>query len=189
MNPARPSRVRRVLKRAGLICCVLLLVAMAISFRWWIGYGSSRLASSQGGIVCILKSGVIDGNGCPIGLPLSSSYTLRRGFWVTDVVDDLFGFTPPEGWLSYLLRPRMQGAFPDSGYAVGFLRIPLAPPVIALAALTAFLWYRDRQVPPGYCRKCGYDLTGNISGICPECGTPIPQATLAASTQIPVNTG
>jgi hypothetical protein len=24
----------------------------------------------------------------------------------------------------------------------------------------------------GGCVKCGYDLTGNVSGICPECGTP-----------------
>lgn len=23
------------------------------------------------------------------------------------------------------------------------------------------------------CTSCGYDLTGNTSGICPECGTPI----------------
>jgi len=23
------------------------------------------------------------------------------------------------------------------------------------------------------CRICDYDLTGNVSGICPECGTPI----------------
>lgn len=23
------------------------------------------------------------------------------------------------------------------------------------------------------CRRCGYDLQGNVSGICPECGTPI----------------
>lgn len=22
------------------------------------------------------------------------------------------------------------------------------------------------------CRKCGYDLRGNVSGICPECGSP-----------------
>jgi hypothetical protein len=25
---------------------------------------------------------------------------------------------------------------------------------------------------PGHCRKCDYDLTGNRSGTCPECGTP-----------------
>lgn len=24
----------------------------------------------------------------------------------------------------------------------------------------------------GFC-KCGYDLTGNISGVCPECGAPV----------------
>lgn len=26
----------------------------------------------------------------------------------------------------------------------------------------------------GRCRSCGYDLTGNTSGTCPECGTPTP---------------
>ncbi len=29
--------------------------------------------------------------------------------------------------------------------------------------------------PPGHCEMCGYDLTGNVSGICSECGTPIPR--------------
>jgi hypothetical protein len=23
------------------------------------------------------------------------------------------------------------------------------------------------------CGQCGYDLTGNVSGVCPECGTPV----------------
>ncbi|HNO78368.1 MAG TPA: hypothetical protein PKN33_09945 [Phycisphaerae bacterium] len=23
------------------------------------------------------------------------------------------------------------------------------------------------------CRQCGYDLTGNVSGVCPECGTKL----------------
>lgn len=27
--------------------------------------------------------------------------------------------------------------------------------------------------PPGHCWKCGYDLTGNVSGVCPECGTKV----------------
>ena len=30
---------------------------------------------------------------------------------------------------------------------------------------------RDRRYPPGHCLKCGYNLTGNVSGVCPECGT------------------
>ena len=28
-----------------------------------------------------------------------------------------------------------------------------------------------------YCDKCGYNLTGNVSGICPECGRPIADET------------
>ncbi len=24
----------------------------------------------------------------------------------------------------------------------------------------------------GYCQSCGYNLYGNVSGICPECGKP-----------------
>jgi hypothetical protein len=31
--------------------------------------------------------------------------------------------------------------------------------------------YRECSI----CSTCGYDLTGNVSGICPECGTPIPK--------------
>ena len=26
--------------------------------------------------------------------------------------------------------------------------------------------------PPGHCQQCGYNLTGNVSGKCPECGKP-----------------
>ena len=26
---------------------------------------------------------------------------------------------------------------------------------------------------PSNCSRCGYDLTGNVSGVCPECGTKI----------------
>ncbi|UCG15461.1 MAG: hypothetical protein JSV19_09200 [Phycisphaerales bacterium] len=26
--------------------------------------------------------------------------------------------------------------------------------------------------PRGHCQSCGYNLTGNVSGVCPECGEP-----------------
>ena len=36
-------------------------------------------------------------------------------------------------------------------------------------------WVQLRRRPrPGRCPDCDYDLTGNVSGICPECGTLVP---------------
>lgn len=39
-----------------------------------------------------------------------------------------------------------------------------------------FVLKRRSRVRLGYCRTCGYDLTNNLSGRCPECGTPIASA-------------
>ena len=57
---------------------------------------------------------------------------------------------------------------------VWVLSVPLWLVLVVLALPTAFLWWRDRRcIREGFCRKCGYDLTGNVSGRCPECGTEI----------------
>ncbi len=34
-------------------------------------------------------------------------------------------------------------------------------------------WRRMRSRPPGACKECGYDLTGNTSGVCPEMGMKV----------------
>ncbi len=34
-------------------------------------------------------------------------------------------------------------------------------------------WFYRRRDRSGFCVECGYNLTGNISGVCPECGNRI----------------
>ena len=47
------------------------------------------------------------------------------------------------------------------------------PPAVALL-MFAVRSIRNRSRPDrGPCPACGYDPTGNASGTCPECGTPI----------------
>ncbi len=45
-----------------------------------------------------------------------------------------------------------------------------AYPTIAFIRGPLRRWRRRRR---GWCVKCGYDLTGNVTGVCPECGSEI----------------
>ena len=53
--------------------------------------------------------------------------------------------------------------------------IPLWAPMLALVAVPSarFLMHRirGRLARAGQCPSCGYNLTGNVSGVCPECGS------------------
>ena len=55
-----------------------------------------------------------------------------------------------------------------------FLRVPLLYLFILFAVLPCIWTWRTvrawRRHPPGHCQSCGYNLTGNTSGVCPECG-------------------
>jgi hypothetical protein len=49
---------------------------------------------------------------------------------------------------------------------------------VAGAMLLCWQWWSEvrpgrmyvRRCALGQCTRCGYDLTGNVSGVCPECG-------------------
>ena len=57
----------------------------------------------------------------------------------------------------------------------GHVLLPLWLPLLIIGHPTAFLWGRAWRRPlAGHCRNCGYNLTGNVSGRCPECGLTIP---------------
>jgi hypothetical protein len=49
-------------------------------------------------------------------------------------------------------------------------------PLLAMQ-LCKLLWTSRRESRPlrELCSVCGYSLTGNTSGVCPECGTPVPK--------------
>jgi hypothetical protein len=61
-----------------------------------------------------------------------------------------------------------------------FWYVPFWKPTLLFGAAPAlWLWSAWRRRSPykiGFCRRCGYNLTGNLSGVCPECGTPIADA-------------
>lgn len=51
--------------------------------------------------------------------------------------------------------------------------LPLWLALLMTAVPTALLWFVDRRrATPGCCGSCGYNLTGNAFGRCPECGLP-----------------
>jgi len=89
----------------------------------------------------------------PLSVPWMLGTMTGIPFGLVDPTPTLFG--PPRfatvpvliAWLSYLL-------------------------CIAAAWIIVARIRRQRPRPPHACAACGYNLTGNASGICPECGAP-----------------
>jgi len=46
---------------------------------------------------------------------------------------------------------------------------PVIPMAFAAVRVVARVRRNQRRIE-GHCGHCGYDLTGNVSGVCPECG-------------------
>jgi hypothetical protein len=91
----------------------------------------------------------------------------------TDVA--VAGFRYSRRFVGTALDPGSPGEF---GLTVcHYLALPLWMPFVLLAAYPAMAFVRGplryyRRRGRGLCVKCGYDLTGNVSGVCSECGTP-----------------
>ncbi len=95
------------------------------------------------------------------------------------------GLAPPPGWTAWripqsasLWRPEAVPFRPPRLYwksGAFELQLPLWILFVIAASATVVLWWRDRPIPPGHCQHCGYNLTGNVSGRCPECGQAVPR--------------
>ena len=67
----------------------------------------------------------------------------------------------------------MVGVYWSPVFSNGGVYIPLWIPFLAILMPSLIGWVRSRRPPPGQCQDCSYDLTGNESGVCSECGTKI----------------
>lgn len=78
--------------------------------------------------------------------------------------------------IGWWLRQVLAASFRLPGYRRNSIGQVVTIPLWTVAALLVpmYLWrtnrLRRRFARVGHCPKCGYDLTGNESGVCPECG-------------------
>jgi len=73
-------------------------------------------------------------------------------------------------------RPTVFGPVSGVAFPHWFLALIFA----ILPAIWLFKWNKRRKLGPNACPSCGYDLTGNESGKCPECGEAMSHTRLAS---------
>ena len=93
--------------------------------------------------------------------PVGMAVDLVPGIASVLIVEELVA--EPEAFLGMFLTTVIQGTL-VSLILAAFMGIVYLIQVI----------FVPEPIPEGHCRTCRYDLTGNVSGVCPECGTPVP---------------
>jgi hypothetical protein len=79
---------------------------------------------------------------------------------------------------------------PRPGIESGGLRFPhwVLGVLFAFVPFVRYMAHRRGRRPlRDHCGRCGYNLTGNISGVCPECGAAYKFASRAVKARIPRN--
>ena len=148
---------RKRLKVIGLLLCLLMLALWVFSVMFATLYeppnGKWRIGTAYGRI-SFVPSAQRDNPGWSCRLFYSEWIGSAEHMRWTQVAYLYLGFRLP------------------SKYRKTF-HIPAWLFVVATGFPTAILWWRDRRPKAGSCKACKYDLTGNLSGTCPECGTAV----------------
>lgn len=53
-----------------------------------------------------------------------------------------------------------------------YVFVPIWMILLPIVPVSFWIWHSDRH-PKSGCINCRYNLTGNVSGVCPECGSVI----------------
>ena len=136
------------MKWAGLVGCELVFVAWILSVTLpvrWIR-GEAAIILNGGGIL----------------------WTISDGYANRSFTTWMLGGPSSVMWL-----PRSSKNWSSGFSGAGSVFVPIWCMLLPVAIPTYILWRRDRPKPEGCCQECGYDLTGNESGVCSECGKPI----------------
>ena len=158
-------RIMVVLPMLGVVGVLLFVPRVGLTYqRWWVNYRPNRyervaLTADTGDVRFRIRwrtSRFVD--------PKDHNWhCVRRGrglrvdasaYWIDEVKFSSISITAPLWTASVPFA--VFAAYPT----VAFMRGPVRR------------WRRRRK---GWCLSCGYDLTGNVSGVCPECGTEVKQ--------------
>lgn len=161
----RPRRFRSAMKWVGTLACVALFAQCLISP--WCGL----LAGATFGNQIVRLAARHGGNwATQLASPTDERYQLE--FMLHP--DDGAG-TPFDALIRLGAQTSTVGAPTEFYLPLWPLLILLLPPLIAIWAADIRHW---RARARG-CKACGYDLTGNTSGRCPECGASTKAADIA----------
>ena len=180
---ARRSRFQPILKWAGLVGLACLLVIWLLSERWYVGYvaSTSSLSVSYGSLCyrSIHEESPGDARryrlhaGLPVLSPTSIPSPTSR--WrVSQIKRPGFHY---RGAIYLQMNDKISIPFNFITRGTGLVTVsrcavPISFIFLISATLTTILWFHCRRIPPGHCQRCGYNLTGNVSGVCSECGKP-----------------
>lgn len=154
------SRITCAFKWSLTLVCLLSGVLGLTSLLWYVGIGNDRTwhVALRGGEVAIR---IIEEPGTPGAFgPTGVHATPTPPFWRMPTV-------------------RLQGGVP-AGAICTDLTMPLWMVFLTSFVTAAVFWRvhhliftrRSRHLR-GHCIYCGYDLTGNVSGVCSECGAEV----------------
>lgn len=178
----RVNRKRKTIKWLGSAACLLVLGTWLASAFWsfsiFYGYEMS-LGSMWGTIALRYKNHLPTERQTQVGADPPPRFSCRiqsippllgtggndwRLRWHATRIQ--FGLR----WQAIVQKKRENACMGD-GYYCTEIRIPYWGIFLVVLPITLVCWFADRRFrPPHCCPACGYDLTGNVSGRCPECG-------------------